>query len=76
MLDLSAAPWVDLQSAYTLAGLADELTTAGIRAQAVEARSSVRDRLRHEGVDARLGGLDRVISVADAVEAFQKRTTT
>jgi MFS superfamily sulfate permease-like transporter len=76
VLDLSAAPLVDLQSAYTLAGLADELTAAGIRLQAVEARASVRDRLRHEGVDARLGGLDRFISVADAVEAFQKQTTT
>jgi MFS superfamily sulfate permease-like transporter len=75
LLDLSAAPHVDLQAANTLAGLADELTAAGIRVQAVEARSSVRDRLRHEGVDARLGGLDRGISLADAVEAYQKQTT-
>ena len=75
VLDLSAAPYVDMQSAHTLAGLADELTAAGIRVQAVEARSSVRDRLRSEGVDARLGGVNRDISVADAVEAFQNRTT-
>ena len=46
VLDLSAAPRVDLQSAHTLGGLADELTAAGIRVQAVEARSSVRERLR------------------------------
>jgi high affinity sulfate transporter 1 len=70
VLDLSAAPYVDMQSAQTLASLAGELTAAGIRVQAVEARSSVRDRLRSEGVDARLGGVDRGISVADAVEAF------
>lgn len=76
LLDLSAAPYVDLQSAHTLAGLADELTAAGIRVQVVEVRSSVRDRLRHEGVDARLGGVDRGISLADAVEAFQKQITT
>ena len=76
VLDLSAVPWVDLQSAYTLAGLADELNAAGIRVQAVEARSSVRDRLRHEGVDAKLGGLNRVVTVADAVEAFQKQPMT
>jgi high affinity sulfate transporter 1 len=76
LLDLSAAPYVDLQSAHTLAGLADELTAAGIRVQAVEARSSVRDRLRSQGVDARLGGVDRALSVADAVEAFQNRTLT
>jgi high affinity sulfate transporter 1 len=70
LLDLSASPYVDLQSAHTLAGLADELAAAGIRMHAVEARASVRDRLRGEGVDARLGGLSRVVSLADAVDAF------
>lgn len=69
VLDLSAAPHVDLQSAYTLAGMADEIAAKGIRFQAVEARASVRDRLRHEGVDTRLGGIDRLTTVADAVES-------
>ena len=72
MLDLSAAPRVDLQSAHALAGMADELTATGIRFQAVEPRSSVRDRLRNEGVDEKLGGVNRFTSVADAVEDFQK----
>jgi MFS superfamily sulfate permease-like transporter len=75
VLDFSAAPLVDLQGSHTLAGLADELATAGIRVQAVNARASVRDRLRNDGVDAKLGGLDRGMSVADAVDAFQKQTT-
>ena len=48
--------------------MADELTTSGIRLQVVEARSSVRERLRGEGVDARLGGVNRFTSVADAVD--------
>jgi MFS superfamily sulfate permease-like transporter len=69
VLDLSAAPYVDMQSAHALAGLADELQSAGTRLQVVEARSSVRDRLRAEGVDARLGGINRFTSVADAVDA-------
>ncbi len=68
VLDLSAAPRVDLQSAHTLAGMAEEITAKGIRFQAVEARSSVRDRLRNEGVDMKLGGIDRHTTVADAVE--------
>ena len=67
VLDLSASPIVDLQSAHALAGLADEITAGGIRFQVVEARSSVRDRLRHEGVDSKLGGVNRFTSVADAV---------
>jgi len=70
VVDLSAAANVDLQSAHTLAGLADELTAAGVRVQMVEARSGVRERFRREGLDARLGGIDRFTSVADAVESF------
>ena len=38
ILDLSAAPHVDLQSAHTLASLADELTALGVRVQVVEVR--------------------------------------
>jgi len=72
VLDLSAAAYVDMHAAHMLAGLAGELTADGIRVQAVEARSSVRERLRSEGVDAKLGGIDRLTTVADVVEAFQK----
>jgi hypothetical protein len=63
---------VDLQSAHTLAGLADELSAEGIRVQVVEARSSVRERLRGEGLDARLGGIDRFTAVADVVDSVRK----
>jgi hypothetical protein len=34
---------------------------------AVEARASVRDRLRSEGVDEHVGGINRFTSVADAL---------
>lgn len=68
VLDLSAAAQMDLQSAHALAALADTLQSQGLRFQVVEARSRVRDRLRTEGLDGRLGGVNRFISVADAVE--------
>jgi MFS superfamily sulfate permease-like transporter len=71
VLDLSAAPRVDLQSAHALGGLADELAAAGSRIQAVEARSTVRDRLRDEGMDGKLGGINRFTTVADVVDNFQ-----
>jgi SulP family sulfate permease len=70
VLDLSAAPLVDMQSAYMLAGMAAELIAEHIRFQAVEARSSVRDRLRHEGVDSKLGGVNRFTTVADVIDHF------
>jgi sulfate permease, SulP family len=76
VLDLSAAAYVDMHAAHMLAELAAELAAAGVQVQTVEARSSVRDRLRSEGVDAKLGAVNRFTSVADAVEAFQKQNTT
>jgi MFS superfamily sulfate permease-like transporter len=75
VLDLSTTPQVDMHSAHMLASLADEMTAAGRRVQVVEARSSVRERLRSEGVDARLGGIDRFTSVADALDAFLGKTS-
>ena len=72
VLDLSAAALVDMQSAYMLAGMADELNAEHIRFQAVEPRSSVRDRLRHEGVDSKLGGVNRFTTVADVIDHFQR----
>lgn len=68
VLDLSPTPYVDMHSAHMLAELAGELRAAGIRLQVVETRSSVRDRLRNEGVDEQLGGINRFSSVAEAVE--------
>ena len=77
VLDLSASPLVDLQGSYALVVRANELAAAGIRVQVVEARFfGLRDRLRCDGVDVKLGSVDRGLSVADAVDAFQKQTTT
>lgn len=72
VLDLSASPYVDIHAAHMLAGLADELAAAGCRLQVVEARAAVRERLRGAGVDAKLGTVSRMTSIADAVEAFTK----
>jgi sulfate permease, SulP family len=72
VLDLSATPRVDLQAAHSLAGMAAELTAMGIQVRAVEARSAVRDRLRLEGLDDQVGGVNRFTSVADAVDELRK----
>ena len=47
-------------------GVHDGTRPGSLRVQAVEARSSVRERLRGLGVDAKLGGIDRTTTVADA----------
>jgi MFS superfamily sulfate permease-like transporter len=70
VVDLSAAPMVDMQSAHTLAAMAEELTAMSIQFHAVEPRSSVRDRLRREGVDSKLGGVNRFTTVADVIDHY------
>jgi hypothetical protein len=39
-----------------------------------ETHAPSRDLLRAEGFDARVGGIDRFTSVADAVERFQNES--
>jgi high affinity sulfate transporter 1 len=70
VLDLSEAALVDMQSAHTLAGMAEELIAERIEFHAVEARSSVRDRLRREGVAGKFGGVNRFTTVADVIDHF------
>jgi MFS superfamily sulfate permease-like transporter len=72
VLDLSSAPHVDMQSVDVVAALAHDLAATGIQLQIVEARSSVRETLRREGLEARVGSINRFTSVADAIEAVQK----
>ena len=76
VLDLSATPHVDMHGAHMLEELAEELKAGGVSVQVVEARSSVRDRFRNEGVDNNLGTINRFTSVADAMEIFQKQIRT
>jgi MFS superfamily sulfate permease-like transporter len=70
LCDLSASPHVDIAGAEMLKGLDAELGTIGARLRIVEARASVRDKLRVEGVEDRVGPIDRYTSVADAVDTL------
>jgi sulfate permease, SulP family len=68
--DLSTSPHVDLAGAQMLMGLYEELASANVRLQIVEARASVRDRLHAEGVEEKVGRIGRFKSLADAVDDF------
>lgn len=70
LLDLSAAPHVDLQSAQTLIALHGEIVAMGSQLQVVEAHASVRETLRLEGFQEKIGEINRLTSVADAVDHF------
>ena len=69
--DLSPSPLVDVSGAEMLRTLHAELAKRGIPLCLVEARSSVRDMLRGEGVEDKVGRIDRFTTLADAIEAFQ-----
>src|SRR5436189_2187283 len=73
ILDLSASPHMDIQACGVVMNMADDVKAVGARLQIVEARSSVRDRLRAEGIDEHVSEVNRFTSVADAVEDFQKK---
>ena len=73
VLDMSEVSIVDMHAAEMLAGLAGELAAKGIKIQAVEAHSQVRDRLRSEGLGERFGGIERLRTVADTADDFLRR---
>ena len=49
-----------------------ELAKRGVILRLVEAHAFVRDLLRMEGAEDRVGRIDRFATVADAIEHFQK----
>lgn len=69
--DLSVCPVVDLAGARMLATLHKELLAAGIGLRLVAAHAVVRDMLRAEGLEERVGYFGRRISVADVIDEFR-----
>lgn len=69
--DLSGSPLMDMTGAEMLKELHEALNASGVRLRLVEARSSVRDRLRLQHMEEDEGRIDRYTTVADAVEAFE-----
>jgi anti-anti-sigma regulatory factor len=71
--DLSTSPVVDLAGARMLAKLHEALKAQGTRLRLVAAHAAVRDILRAEGLEERVGYFGRRISVADAIDEGQAK---
>jgi SulP family sulfate permease len=71
--DLSNSPTVDMAGAGMLTKLHEELQSAGIRLRLVSAHATVRDMLRAEGLEERVGYFGRRTTVADVIDEFQGR---
>ena len=72
--DLSTSPNIDIGGARMFDNLHGELSRRGIAFRLVEARASVRDMLRLEGVEEKTGPIDRSTSLAEAIEEFQRQS--
>jgi len=68
--DLSTSPHVDVAGVEMLTELHRDLAAAGIALRVVEARAKVRDLLRDEGLEERVGMISRHVSVDDALAQF------
>jgi high affinity sulfate transporter 1 len=66
--DLTTSPYVDLAGARMLEGLHDELAKRDISLRVVEARAGARDLLRAEGLEEKVGRIDRFRTVADVID--------
>jgi SulP family sulfate permease len=71
--DLSASPNIDIAGARLFLSLHAELEKRGIALRLVEARSKVRDMLRLEGVEEKVGRIDRFTTLADVIDHFQSK---
>ena len=67
--DLSAAPYVDLAGSRMLHELHAELISRGITLRIIGAHGSARDLLRADGVERKVGGLDRTLTLDGALRA-------
>ena len=61
--DLSAAPYMDLAGSRMLRELQAELADRGILLRIIGARGSVRDLLRADGIEDKVGRLDRTLTL-------------
>ena len=68
--DLSGAPFVDLAGSRMLSALHTDLAKTGVRLRIVEAHSKVRDLLRADGLEEKVGYLGRHMSTEQALAEF------
>jgi high affinity sulfate transporter 1 len=67
--DLSASPYIDLAGSRMLQQLHGQLASRDIALRIVGARGRVRDLLRAEGIDEKVGGLDRLRTLDDLLDS-------
>lgn len=73
--DLSDAPTVDVAASGMLKSLHEDLVKRGTALRLVEAHAGVRDLLRADGLEERVGTFDRRVSLDQVVAEFEEKGT-
>ncbi len=68
ILDLSAAPFIDVAGSKMLLELSNQLQKKGVQLKIVEALSTARDMLRKQGMEEVIGRISRRVSINDVVQ--------
>ena len=71
ILDLSAAPYVDVSGSKMLLNLAIEIQKKGKKLRIVEALSGVREILRKQGLEDIVGKISRTSTIIDTISEFK-----
>ena len=71
ILDLAAAPYVDVAGSKMLLNLAQYLQNESIQIRIVEALSNVREILRKQGLEDITGKISRTRTIAEAISEFK-----
>ena len=72
--DLSASPFIDLAGSRMLRDLEAELSSRGIALRIVGAHGRVRDLLRADGLEDKVGGIDRTATVEKVLLVSLRQT--
>ena len=67
--DLSAAPYLDLAGTRILPDLQARLASRGVTLRIIGAHGAARDLLRADGIEEKVGGLDRTVTLEGVLRA-------
>jgi len=70
LIDLSASPWVDVAGSKMLVELSKTMRQRKIEFRIVEALAPVRDMLRKQGIEQKIGHISRKVTINDVVNDF------
>jgi len=69
--DLSAAPYIDLAGSRMLHNLHGELSNRGVMLRVIGAHGSVRDLLRADGLEEKVGVIDRGVTLSSVLRPLE-----